>query len=467
MIISLDTSASAQVDPAPIRINVDSLPVTLEPPLVTDTVAGWVLLYLADRLLEMPSLGQLKGNIATSWKISPDRKTIRFVLRKDKTFSDGTPVSASSVAESLRTAVLQAKQSRIAYFLDNIASITAERDGILKIKLKRADSNLLEALSDPGFSIYRKRNNQLFFSGGFSLERSDDQSLEIVRKHDGQRFQFLRMPFDEAHSRFQAGQLEILKSYGLPHIEKAARASSRRVVTRFERTYFVAFNTRSTLFGSLPYRREAQRLLRRTEGDLSQPELGIALATSLMSPTLLNTSHNLANFDNARHNSPKNFGLSRPRVLLVLEHDLETMAKRLLESMNAEIVSLPKKEFLKEFEKGNYDMLFMGYGLGSRNWEYLSSILYSGSRHNFARVTNTEVDSLLLSAQSESKPSIQRKMIERVLRINEENAWYVPLVHAPLIFALSPRVVFGAKKLEGVVNIPDLDIPLREVSWHP
>lgn len=41
--------------------------------------------------------GQYEGAIAESWEVSPDGKSITFKMKKDKVFSDGTPVTADDV----------------------------------------------------------------------------------------------------------------------------------------------------------------------------------------------------------------------------------------------------------------------------------------------------------------------------------------------------------------------------------
>ena len=44
---------------------------------------------------------QLQAELASSWKLSPDGKSIRFTLRKNLRFSDGVPFSAEDVAYTM------------------------------------------------------------------------------------------------------------------------------------------------------------------------------------------------------------------------------------------------------------------------------------------------------------------------------------------------------------------------------
>ena len=57
---------------------------------------------ITDRLLyRNPDTNELEGWIAESWEVSPDGLTYTFVIRDGVTYSDGTPLDASSVKKNL------------------------------------------------------------------------------------------------------------------------------------------------------------------------------------------------------------------------------------------------------------------------------------------------------------------------------------------------------------------------------
>ncbi len=65
-----------------------------------------------------------------TWTISPDRKTYTFTLKSGITFSDGTPVTASTYVYTLTRALIPAVQSPIAtLFLGNIVGAAALSNG--------------------------------------------------------------------------------------------------------------------------------------------------------------------------------------------------------------------------------------------------------------------------------------------------------------------------------------------------
>ena len=54
-----------------------------------------------DRLIQISEDGQYLPMLATKWTFSPDGKTLRLDLRKDVTFSDGTPFTAETVKANI------------------------------------------------------------------------------------------------------------------------------------------------------------------------------------------------------------------------------------------------------------------------------------------------------------------------------------------------------------------------------
>ncbi len=78
-------------------------PKTFNPNLVEDEASENVRYLTGGVLIRLNRQTQaLEPALATSWKISPDRKTITFQLRKGVYFSDGTPFTSDDVAFTMR-----------------------------------------------------------------------------------------------------------------------------------------------------------------------------------------------------------------------------------------------------------------------------------------------------------------------------------------------------------------------------
>ena len=86
-----------------LRFCLRSDPKTFDPVLVDDDASERVRYMTGGFLMRVNRLTQeLEPELATSWKISRDGRTISFVLRPGLHFSDGTPFSADDVAFTMK-----------------------------------------------------------------------------------------------------------------------------------------------------------------------------------------------------------------------------------------------------------------------------------------------------------------------------------------------------------------------------
>ncbi len=94
----------------------------------------------------------LYGLVAKSVRVSPDKLTYRFLLRKEARFHDGTPLTAQDVVFSLET--LKTKGHPILrQHLRDLVSATAEADDVLVVKLAPGRSRDLPLLI-AGYPIF-------------------------------------------------------------------------------------------------------------------------------------------------------------------------------------------------------------------------------------------------------------------------------------------------------------------------
>jgi len=82
-----------------LRFCIGASPKTFDPLLVTEEASETVRYLTGGVLLRLNRRSQrVEGELASSWKVSPDGKSIRFTLRQNLRFSDGVPFSADDVA---------------------------------------------------------------------------------------------------------------------------------------------------------------------------------------------------------------------------------------------------------------------------------------------------------------------------------------------------------------------------------
>jgi len=84
-----------------LHVALRAAPASLEP---SDQGAVDVVSLIYDTLITVDNRGQSQPGLATSWQADPGNQRWRFLLRPGVTFSDGKPLTADSVAASLRIA---------------------------------------------------------------------------------------------------------------------------------------------------------------------------------------------------------------------------------------------------------------------------------------------------------------------------------------------------------------------------
>ncbi|HET8812393.1 MAG TPA: peptide ABC transporter substrate-binding protein [Gaiella sp.] len=77
-----------------ININWGAEPPSLDPGLATDTTSGDVITNIMDPLVKLDKELQPVPNLAKSWTVSDDGKTVTFKLRDDGRWTNGDPVTA-------------------------------------------------------------------------------------------------------------------------------------------------------------------------------------------------------------------------------------------------------------------------------------------------------------------------------------------------------------------------------------
>ncbi|MCP4383997.1 MAG: ABC transporter substrate-binding protein [Hyphomicrobiales bacterium] len=156
----------------PLIINRSATPATLDPAFVCDIADNGFIAPLYSTLLTydakpVPDAPEgvtvtteddtkLIGDLAESWSVSDDGKTITLVLRDGAKFTSGRTIDAAAVAASLQRALQSGACGT--YFMEaaqfgNTASIEAADDKTVVITLNRAEPLVLHALTQPNLGI--------------------------------------------------------------------------------------------------------------------------------------------------------------------------------------------------------------------------------------------------------------------------------------------------------------------------
>jgi ABC-type oligopeptide transport system substrate-binding subunit len=242
---SAATTTTAQV--APITMNVDSLPLSLEPSKVTDIISNWLLYHLGQRLIETNASGTIRGDLAERWEVVGEGKEFRFDLKKNATFSDGTALTSTQVKESVERALKS--KANFSFYLENVEKVSVDGPARVVFTLKQPMPGFLQILGEPMFTITKPCGSSLCFSGQCVLSDRKEKFIDLRRVRDGQVFRFKEMPFGDALRDFNSGKLDILRSYGAGNVKMTLDAAPKSSI-QFDdaKSYFVALNGKSRYF---------------------------------------------------------------------------------------------------------------------------------------------------------------------------------------------------------------------------
>jgi len=141
-------SSSSGGDPNVLKVGVTNFADTLEP---TQNYFGWVVMRygLGECLTKFDEKMNIQAWLAESWEVSDDKLTWTFKIRDNVKFSNGTPLTAEAVKNSIERAF--EKNTRAATFFE-YESITADGQNLI-IKTNKPLPGMPGFLADPLFII--------------------------------------------------------------------------------------------------------------------------------------------------------------------------------------------------------------------------------------------------------------------------------------------------------------------------
>ncbi|HWI65110.1 MAG TPA: ABC transporter substrate-binding protein, partial [Symbiobacteriaceae bacterium] len=127
---------------------------TLDPAFATDRPTQTVLRHLYENLVDTdPATGGVKPWLATSWKVSDDKRTWTITMKSGAKFSDGTPLNAAAAKATLERLLDSKLAAPNRSLLSTVTAVEAVSDTELKITTKEPFAPLLENLAHPGAAI--------------------------------------------------------------------------------------------------------------------------------------------------------------------------------------------------------------------------------------------------------------------------------------------------------------------------
>jgi oligopeptide transport system substrate-binding protein len=106
-----------------------AIPLSWDPARIGDSLSAQVLAQVYEGLTALDADARVQPALAETWTVEDGGERIRFVLRDDLTFSDGTPITAADVRRSWLRVLDPASPSPLASMLDDVAGARAYAAG--------------------------------------------------------------------------------------------------------------------------------------------------------------------------------------------------------------------------------------------------------------------------------------------------------------------------------------------------
>lgn len=195
-----------------LRVSINDEPTSMDPAHYRDDLTGNIIYAVNEPLLRISN--DEKGwepGIATDYKVSDDKLTYTFMLRKDAKFADGNPIKAEDVVYSYRRIIDPKTASRKAfdfYFIKNGEAVNkgkmpVEQYGVkalddytVEISLEKPLDYFISLLTLTSFGVVEKSAVEQFgeyygteaektmSSGPFKIESWKHDSMVVLAKNE-------------------------------------------------------------------------------------------------------------------------------------------------------------------------------------------------------------------------------------------------------------------------------------------
>lgn len=405
--------------------------------------------------------------LAARWE-SHGPGAVRFVLRSDVTFSDGTPFDARAVA----TTLAQAVRTRIGYSFLSDSSVRVIDDTTLDVRPERENRRLVEQLVHPTYGVFKPGSDPArrpVCTGPFRLaEYVPHDHLTVVRndRYRGERARLdtviFRFIADETTRTLalRSGDVDAIVDVGRSNAIALARAPGLRVVTAPPGAVIVMY---MNLHGAAPYhqlrdvglrRAVAMAIDRRTlaEHVLGGSGGGVALVATVNPPSVLGTDAALVRgIPHDPHGAIR--VLRGRRRALTLIANPSTIDRATMEYVQAQLArvgidlaieQLDAAAFESRLNSGAFDLDLELPSQNDANPAFLLALRwYSGSDTRSAAFTHASprFDTLVEHALSAMTVNdARRAAAEAMHQLVDVEVGAIPLAGISRIYAMTHRV---------------------------
>ncbi len=486
-VVALCSSGAAAAQ-STLRIGLQDDPDVLDPARARTFVGRIVFASMCDKLVDITPDLRIVPQLAESWELAEDSKTLTFALRKGALYHDGEPVDAASVKANLERGMTLADSNRKSE-LATVASVDAPDAQTVVIHLKAPDASLLSQLSDrAGMVVSPKTFDQNpganpVCAGPYKfVERVQNDRIVLTKFDqywDAGNYHFDRLiftPIPDATVRvnnLRAGGLDIAERIA-PSDAKTVQGDSNLVFAPVTGTGFQSMSINLTNGPRVNAALKDKRVRQALELAVDRDVINQVVGEGLFQPAFQPFPPASFAYDKSIERSGRD--VSRAKALLKeAGHDrvkLEitfgnntTMQQvyELIQAMGAEAgfdISLRPLEFAalqSALPKGDFEVAQTGWSGRVDPSGNVHQYLTCTGNLNDGKFCDPEMDRLLNAARAESDQARRKDLYSQAMKKVQEERPTVYLYYLPWTFGHS-------KKLSGFVPYPDGLIRLKGVE---
>jgi len=458
-------------------------PTTLDPALVKDVAGGRIIAHIYGTLVTYDAEGNLVGDLAERWDVSPDGKTYTFHLRPGVKFADGSVVTSTDVVRSFGRMLSPATQSPRTWVLDRIRGakawmhgaksidgLTAPDASSVQIALETPFAPFLGLLTMPAAAVVPPGltdfNNAGFGSGPFrvaAFRPGERLVLERNPHYRGPGPEVDRVVYrivDTAVSQmshYRKGEIDIMDVPGERYAVLSADAKTRDLVHRVNaaNVYFLGINCTSPRFGDVRARRALAHAIDASllvdtilEGRASVARGPIPPGIPGYDPTVTRVAH-----DPSRARAlaaDAGFDLAQPvRFLCKSSPDTRKRCEAIageLEKSGFKVTLMPYEDvtFKQMLRRGDFDVYYYSWWADYFDAEnFLAPLFLTSSDRSGGNPTgysNPRVDALIRAAQRDADADKRATLYAETQRIVLDDCPRVWLWHTRDVTIRQPWV---------------------------
>ena len=437
-----------------------------------------------------PSTKKPVGELASSWKTSPDGLIWTFELRPAAKFSNGKPVLAADVVYSMQRILNPATKATSASDLGPVKSVTASGTESVVFNLSKPYSLLPTVLQYPAWSAIIPADSGSTIArtpvgaGPFELASKTSQTEIVLKKSPDywnaakvtlREVDFKVIPDENSReAALTSGQIDLDPSVGLSDAKRLESSAALKVQT-FASSEVDEFgmNAQKGPFADLRARQAVAYALDRTAlAKVATFGLGKP-ATSMDSPAspIAVDAQDSIPYDPAKakqllaaagyaHGLTFTFsacgGTAFPAMLRagqVITNDLAAVG------VKAKFVTQDAGVWADQvITKGNYDAFVCGLISGNDPDQHSYKYFTSTGQYNFSHFTGpAELDQLLNQGRELTDETQRSRIYSQAFSILNQQVPWIPLYSVPGVVAYSNHV-------HGFVPFPELNLRLELVA---